>query len=275
MLDDPVVENIAAIHQTAPVEKEESLSQDIAKLTPSQRMWVQAVISQFKLTHNFYRNPNSDWITDQVLQRIGDALRIHHAFSRQPLTKDRFEFAFESALNLSGIPTNLVSSRTNRGHDITIAGIPVCLKTEAASTIKLNSIHVSKWMELGKGEWSLPLLRQHFLDHLRSYERIFTLRCLQAGPVTFKYELVEIPKALLLEAENCRLEVMENSRQTPKPGYGYIMDKNGQQKFSLYFDGGTERKLQIKHLQKSYCTVQASWTFDSKSLGAGAELSPL
>jgi Type II site-specific deoxyribonuclease len=254
---------------------DELLGRELSNLTPSQRMWVRAVVSQFKLPHSFYRNPKSDWITDEVLERLGDALRIHHAFSRQPLTKDRFEFAFESALNLSGIRSALVWSRTNRGHDITIAGVPVCLKTEAAAQIKLNSIHVSKWMELGKGEWSLPLLLKHFLEHLRSYERIFTLRCLKAGPVQVHYELVEIPKSLLLEAKNCQLQVMENSRQSPKPGYGYVLDSSGEQKFSLYFDGGTERKLQIKYLHKSNCVVHASWTFDSKSLGTVDELSPL
>ena len=267
--------NQPVIPHTWNVGDEEALAKELRQLTDSQRLWVNAVISQFKLPHDFQRNQNSDWITDPVLQRIGDALRIHHAFSRQPLTKDRFEFAFESSLNLSGIKTCLVTSRTNRGHDITIAGVHVCLKTEAAAQIRPNTIHVSKWMELGRGEWSLPLLLNHFLEHLKGYERIFTLRCLQAGPITFKYELVEIPKALLKEAEKCQLQVMENSKQTPKPGYGYVTDQCGEQKFSLYFDGGTERKLQIKHLRKSYCTVHASWTFDSKSLGEVAELSPL
>ncbi len=32
--------------------------------------------------------------------------------------------------------------------------------------------------------------------------------------------------------------------------------------FQLYFDGGTERKLQIKHLLKSLCVVHAEWKFD-------------
>jgi type II restriction enzyme len=29
----------------------------------------------------------------------------------------------------------------------------------------------------------------------------------------------------------------------------------------LYFDGGGERKLQIKHLLKSHCAVIATWEF--------------
>jgi type II restriction enzyme len=96
-----------------------------------------------------------------------------------------------------------------------------------------------------------------------SYNRIFTLRCLSAGPAKVHYELVEIPKALLMEAAHCELEVREDSRQNPKPGYGYVKDAAGRLKFSLYFDGGSERKLQIKGLRKDLCKVHATWTFGS------------
>jgi hypothetical protein len=118
-------------------------------------------------------------------------------------------------------------------------------------------------MELGKGEWKLPLLLQMFLEHMQSYERIFTLRCLDAAPAHVSYELVEIPKALMLEASNCHLEVREGSRQNPKPGYGHVRDAAGQLKYALYFDGGTERKLQIKNLRKDLCKVHATWVFGS------------
>lgn len=241
------------------------VSAELGHLTASQLEWVQGVIDQFDLPHDFTRNPQSDTITDSVLERLGDALRIHHAFSRQALSKDRFEFAFERALQLSGIDAQLVESRTNRGHDLTIAGVPVSLKTEAAQNIKRDSIHVSKWMELGKGEWSLPLLLDLFLEHMDGYERIFTLRRLQPGPETYEYELVEIPKALMLKAADSDLVVQETSRQNPKPGYGHVSE-NGRLLYSLYFDGGTERKLQIKALRKDACIVHANWKFESTPL---------
>ena len=38
-------------------------------------------------------------------------------------------------------------------------------------------------------------------------------------------------------------------------------DADGNIKFQLYFDGGTERKLQIKHLRKDLCVVHAQWEF--------------
>ena len=55
---------------------------------------------------------------------------------------------------------------------------------------------------------------------------------------------------------------MEKSKQKPKPGYCNISEATGKgNKFQLYFDGGTERKLQIKNLQKKYCVLVAKWKF--------------
>jgi type II restriction enzyme len=205
---------------------------DLSALTPSQIEWVAAVVRQFSLQHEFWRKEGSDLVTPGVLEMFGDALRIHHAFSRQALSKDRFEFALESSLNRAGIRAELVLNRTNRGHDITIAGVPVSLKTQADKSIRKDSLHISKFMELGKGAWEL-------------------------------YELVEIPKSLLLEGKNAQLVIQTRSRQNPKPGYGFVYDVEGKIKFALYFDGGTERKLQIKKIRKDLCVVHATWRFDS------------
>jgi hypothetical protein len=235
----------------------------LLRLTPAQQEWIKSAIHAFGAACQFCRATDSDVVTDDVLSAFGDRLLSHHAGSRQALSKDRFEFAFEAALNAAGIPALLVKSRTNRGHDINIRDVPVSLKTEAAANIKDDSIHVSKWMELGRGEWELSLLRDLFLEHMQSYDRIFTLRRLKDIGAKIRYELVEIPKALLLEATDCELEVCTNSRQNPQPGYGHVKNAAGQLKYSLYFDGGTERKLQIKHLRKDLCKVHATWTFGS------------
>jgi type II restriction enzyme len=121
-------------------------------------------------------------------------------------------------------------------------------------------------MELGRGAWELSLLRDMFLEHMKSYQRIFQFRCLSPGPKSYLYELVEIPKALLAEAIGAQLVIQTRSRQTPKPGYGYVFDAEGKLKFALYFDGGTERKLQIKKINKELCRVHATWRFDSTPL---------
>lgn len=233
----------------------------IKRLTPGQQKRINAAALAFDVPRDFSRLSDSDIVSQALLDNFGDRLQDHHANSYQALSKDRFEYALEGALRESGISAELVRSRTNRGHDINIRGTPVSLKTEASRNIREDAIHVSKWMELGKGPWILPLLRDLFLEHMQSYERIFTLRCLSSNPADIKYELVEIPKTLLLEAAQCSLVVSEESRQNPKPGYGYVRDAAGKLKFSLYFDGGTERKLQIKGLRKDLCKVHATWAF--------------
>lgn len=242
------------------------LAEAVAALTPSQQAWVESVVRQFGLPRQFWRNGASDLVTEPVLETLGDALRIHHAFSRQALSKDRFEYAFEHALAANGFKTALASSRTNRGHDLTVNGVPISLKTEASANIRDEHLHISKFMELGLGEWELPMLRDLFLKHMQSYERIFQFRCLVQGPEKYLYELVEIPKALLQEAKAAFFQVQEGSRQSPKPGYGYVRDAQGQDKYALYFDGGTERKLQIKAIRKTLCIVHATWAFESTAL---------
>ena len=159
----------------------ERLLPALVSLTPSQVGLITAAIEQFRLPCEFRRKEDSDFVTPGVLDMLGDALRIHHAFSRQALTKDRFEFALERSLIRAGVEAELVLSRTNRGHDITIGGVPVSLKTQADSKIRFNSLHISKYMELGKGTWDLSLLRDMFIEHMRSYERIFQFRCLKRG----------------------------------------------------------------------------------------------
>ena len=105
-------------------------------------------------------------------------------------------------------------------------------------------------------------MRQQFLANLSGLNRILVLRALKKGDPVFKYELVEIPKKLLSKAAKGRLEMMAESQQNPKAGYCYVEEK-GEGLFNFYFDGGGERKLQIKGLQKALCEVHATWQFES------------
>ncbi len=195
-----------------------------------------------------------------MLVNFGDTIRIHHSFSREAFTKDKFEYALEQTMQFCGIPAAL-APRGNPGYDITIGQQRVALKTQADKQIKADRLHISKFMELGKGEWQLDLLRNRFFDHLAHYERILVLRCLARTPDRWHYELVEIPQTLLTEARTGTLYTMAASRQNPQPGYCDVRDDDGTYRFRLYFDGGTERKLQVKDLRKSLCIVHAEWVF--------------
>lgn len=214
-------------------------------LTDGQVGWVEQVIQVFSKKHTFERSTDSDIVSSCLLQDFGDALRIHHCFSKEAFTKDKFEYALERVANLCGMKAEL-APKGNPGHDITINNQRLSLKTQADKSLKSDKLHISKFMELGKGKWGddetdLVGLREQFFKHMRSYDRIFSLRNIGRGDSAWHYELVEIPKKLLMEAKQGRLEMIHGSAQMPKPGYCYVVDKKGKDKFQLYFDGGGER----------------------------------
>lgn len=238
----------------------------IRNLTPSQTAWIANVVEKFGMSKHFQRDPSSSLITSQILEDIGDTLRIHHAFSREPFSKDKFEYALERIAKECGFDAKL-APRGNPGYDIEINGERFSLKTEAAAKIRINKIHISKFMELGGGRWEdnpedLLGLREQFFEHMKQYQRIIVLRKLPDAALGPRYELVEIPKSLLLEAKHGEFEMKLGSTQKgAKPGYCYVPRKEGALHFALYFDGGGERKLQIKNLNKALCTIHAEWVF--------------
>lgn len=235
----------------------------LMKLRDDQITLIENITLQLSHPYLFLeRLPSSDLIDECMLETLGDALRIHHCFSKEPLSKDRFEYALERAARICGHTADL-APKGNPGHDITMNGLRYSLKTEAAKNIKSDFVHISKFMELGKGDWDLDTQRMRYFKHTEGYDRIITFRCLSKKTSLWHYELVEIPKSLLLEAASGQLRVAEDSTQNPKPFYYYIYGQENDLKFQLYFDGGTERKLQVQNLRKSLCIVHASWVFAS------------
>ncbi len=217
----------------------------------------------------FIRSEDSDLVSKSILEDFGDALRLHHCFSDEPFTKDKFEYLMVNIYKYYGINAEK-STNNNPGSDIQINGHQISLKTQADRNLRVNFINIHKYMELGKGDWKdevkqLNGLREQFFHHLNNYERILVLRNIgrpEPHHPHWKYELVEIPKSLLLEARNGVMEMMQDSVQMPKPGYCRIYDNESKNlKFELYFDGGTERKLKVNKIDKSYCKVHATWEF--------------
>lgn len=187
-------------------------------------------------------------------------LQLHHALSNAPFTKDKFEWGLVQTLRGTGLRAEH-GPRGLAGHDIEVQSERWSLKTQADANIKMDRLHISKFMELGKGKWvdesDLADLRDRMLEHMRGYDRIFSLRHFdhpESLGAEHYYELVEIPKSLLAQSSRGTIRMQHESKQTPKPGYCIVPGK-----FDLYFDGGTERKLQIKNLMKSHCVLHATW----------------
>ena len=242
----------------------EKLTAGIPLLSEYRLELVDKIVEVFNQSIQITISSSSNLITNSIATDFGDILRLHHCFSRESFSKDKFEYALESVLKISNVSACL-AKRGQRGFDITINGEKVSLKTEAAAKIRIGFIHISKFMELGSGDWGknpadLIGLRGQFLNALSSFDRLLMLRALKKGNPDYVYELIEIPLQLLKESRSGELEMKLDSKQFPKPGYCYVPSKETPN-YSLYFDGGGERKLQIKNLDKKHCRVHASWKF--------------
>lgn len=245
-------------------------------LTDPQLTLIESIIEKLNTPYEIlWSYEKSDIASNDFTLLFGDYLKVHHCLSREALSKDRFEYALEHICNQVGFTAKL-ADRGNPGQDITINGQNFSLKTQADKKIKVNELWVSKFMELGKGEWTdkiehLEGLRNQLIVHMSAYERIFQLRCLSNNasriePNTYHYELIEIPKKLLVETSTGTLAYSEKSQQIPKIGSCTVLDNSGKIKFQLYFDGGGERKLHIKKLNKKFCIKHAEWKFTLETI---------
>lgn len=247
----------------------DSLHDDIDQLSPRQRLRVERLVTALLRGVTSTANPDSDFADAEFIEVFGDLLVAHNEGSKIPLTKDKFEFALVDALNEAGYKAHKVPNG-NPGEDIVVDQVPWSLKTQADRGIKEDRLYISKFMELGKGKWEsledVIALRERMYRHMEAYERIFSLRCFprtknSEGETVYRYELVEIPKRVLMMSRDFPIKIMENSRQNPKPAYCRVLGQDGTEIFALYFDGGTERKLQVKGLKKDRCIVHATWVF--------------
>lgn len=244
------------------------LFSQIALLPAPDVRWVDDLVAGLLVETENWRSPSSDVINgDDGLHAFGNSLKVHHhLFSHEPFRREKFEFVLERVLKEMGREVQRATSRTEKW-DIAVDGVRWSLKTQADEAIRADVVTVAKWMELGKGVWTdeigeLKKLRGLFFDHIEQYDRIFTLRCLtRLTPKYWHYELVEIPKKLLLGARRGEFEFGPRSETIPRSGHCTVTDRHGVVLFRLYFDGGGERKLWLKQLRMDKCVRHASWRF--------------
>jgi type II restriction enzyme len=251
------------------MEQVSALAPYLERLTPDQFTFIDRLVKAMVLGYSSRRSDASDLMpTDRSMDLFFIHLVTHHTLYTESFKKEKFEYAVEQVMTSTGRTAARPKSRTNPGLDLTVDGERWSFKTEAHSGIKPESIHISKWMELGKGRWEseddLPGLADRFLRHLEGYDRIFVLRCLTPDdPVNHRYEILEIPKGILTTCRSAGVfTMMHNSTQTPKPGYCRVSDATGL-RFELYFDGGSERKLRLQKLRRDLCTFHAEWQFQT------------
>lgn len=256
--------------ENIPLSQARALVPDLQKLTPDQFAWIEQLVRSMSLPATHWRNPASDVFTDdRVLGLFFLFLITHHTLSAEAFKQEKFEYALEKILTQCGRKAERAPSRTNPGHDLTVDDVRWSLKTVADKAIKRDPVLLTKWMELGKGTWGkdvgdLKRLCDKFVAHLAGYDRVFVLRYLTPGARTeHEYEVIEIPKPLLLLAPTGEFQISVRSRQSAAvPGTCIVRDDAGVM-FELYFDGGSERKLKVQKLRRNLCVHHATWKFST------------
>lgn len=81
----------------------------ISGLSDGQLDLIDTILQQFSLPCYFARAPDSDIVTEDILDNFGETLRLHHCFSSEAFTNDKFEYAMEKVCNQAGIAAQLAA----------------------------------------------------------------------------------------------------------------------------------------------------------------------
>jgi hypothetical protein len=100
------------------VELARALVKAIPDLTAGHLYWLDRVVRVFSAGHKFDLK-KSDLFDETTLQNFGDTVRIHHGFSAEPFTKDKFEYVLVKVLELGGHDAKL-APKGNPGCDVTL-----------------------------------------------------------------------------------------------------------------------------------------------------------
>ncbi|MFJ2025215.1 hypothetical protein ACIODW_15650 [Streptomyces sp. NPDC087897] len=208
-------------------------------------------------------HPNSDLAGGAFSDYFLNRLKIHHATSEEKFKKASFEYAFIAAARYAGLSAHKTKSQTFQGADAVVDGVRWSLKTEASASISRASIVVSKFSEARwirdcetPGDFARECVPR-FLAHLDEYDRIATLRAFSAGPERVHYELVEIPKELLMRAAD--LTEGDFTARTKNGGSSALVRDASGLAFKLVLDGSVE-KVTLSRLPVKHCWSHASWT---------------
>lgn len=206
-----------------------------------------------------------------VDQRFAEAfalrLRLFHSLHSpaEAMTKKAFEFAFEFAAKAAGHEASIDPSSTTEASDIVVDGAGFSLKTEAARGIAKGHITISKLME---SLWTkhcktigdfLAGIQQHVVPRVEHSQRFFVLRAFGrlATAGVIEYELVEVPRDLLLAMQDVKAEHF--GPITRAKGTRVQVQYDGAPAYTLVFDG-SDQKVTVRQLPTSRCVTHLRWT---------------
>ena len=125
----------------------------------------------------------------------------HDAEGDDCLDGDRSERRFREAAHAAG--HTILNGTPGGSWDFQVNDERIQLKTEASGTINEDRAHISSYTRIGSVVWAddsetLVRLKETYLESLLGWDRLLLLRRFGRGP--FFYELLEVPKTVLLQA---------------------------------------------------------------------------
>jgi hypothetical protein len=228
--------------------------------------WLVTLLDAVRRPTDEWINPDSDIATLQFADAFAHRLRLFHVLHDpgEVLTKKGFEFAFKGASRAAGRDADIIVNATNAGADATVDGVRFSLKTEAAQGIRPDTITISKLME---SAWTKDCdsigaflkVMPRVVAHMHQYDRILILRTFGRLATTgsVRYDLIEIPRSLLLNAQ--AVAEADFKPITKARGTTVSVSCGDGMAYYLVFDG-SDQKVTIRGLPVSLCTTHASWT---------------
>ncbi len=246
---------------------------DVAKLlqglTPIQVEVVHSIVKGFS-EEQVSELIRSDFLTEAAFEYFSMRLAAHHAYSSNVLKKENFEHILEQAFKRTGVDAARANSMTARGADLTVGGVTLSLKTEAAKNLHPTRITISKlmeaaWIKQVRSLEDIPsLVEKMVLPHFNNYDRIFILRSYldpeRAGFI--RYDFHEIPKPLLELIGT--LQASDFTALTATRTTSAIVSSSGGPAFSFRLDGSDD-KLTINRLETALCPLHAWWSLAAPS----------
>jgi hypothetical protein len=198
----------------------------------------------------------SDIATGAFVRDFGNRLLVHHATSEELLNKKSFEFAFVASSRAAGrVAARIASTEDNPHADVVVDEVMYSLKTESAASIRLME---ARWIRECRNRADLVRgIQSKVVPHLESYQRIIILRVFSKTEGHVQYDLVEIPRDVLLEVRN--LGASDFSALNDNNSSRADIKRNRRALFALRLDGSVE-KVTIANLRVDACTVHATWT---------------
>lgn len=216
-------------------------------------------------------SPDSDLLSEGFAGNFSNRLRIYHATNAEKFNKKAFEYAFVAAARYVGGRAIILPNAVAPDADVEVDRHRYSLKTEAARNLSRTAIHVSKFSEArwirdcrSPEDFAREATRR-IPEHLRRYERIFTLRAFDvlAEPLGWdlpvvRYELWEVPRDLLMRVEDLRPEDFA-PRSAAGSSRADVMMEDGTRAFRLTLDGSVE-KVTLAGIRTDLCRFHGAWT---------------